>query len=261
MKKVFEFCLVVLLIISILLGGSGCMKPLVNTTKIKSDVIEFLENKYDQKFEVIDTTLIVEPARTSYENVVCVDDIYQRPFCVYHMLDSKTVNIEDDELRTELEKYDNKIINDEYGEIVIGCKYEELLESEIDEDVFVLCEMKFNDYYATKQDIDAGINDVFNKLGNCSYPDIYVFYNKNNTDREILAKKLQSIVSKYPLNSQGVYICSVDSINKNQILSNHKENWNVYNSYLIDTDETVDRIDYFICTLEDGISEIETERE
>lgn len=261
MKKIVAVLLAVIMIF--IFEGCYSMNVKLNERKISEDCIEYLSNKYDSEFETESARLIVDPANGSVVNVVCKDKTFGRPFRVFHFMDSSSLTIEDDEneLNKELEKFNGAEIKDEYGKVVIGCRYEDILKNEINEDIFILCQMEFDDYFPSREDIDSDIYTCLNSVADYAYPKIFVFYNEDSIDKDALIKKVQQSVSNYHLHMQYVFLCSVEIIDEKNILSNYGDNWNNYEDFIVDEENTVKKIDGFYCTAKDGASDLQVIKE
>ena len=72
------------------------MKLMLNSKTICDDTIEYLDNKYNANFEIVDSHFVFEPAQENLVNVICKDDVYKRNFKVVHRLDSSAITIVDD---------------------------------------------------------------------------------------------------------------------------------------------------------------------
>ncbi len=86
MKKTIAFFVAMSILLSF--GGCASMKLMLNSKTICDDTIEYLDNKYNANFEIVDSHFVFEPAQENLVNVICKDDVYKRNFKVVHRLDS-----------------------------------------------------------------------------------------------------------------------------------------------------------------------------
>lgn len=90
MSKCFIKILSILLIIVILLGGTGCMKSNDNISKeeIKTNMLKYAEDKYNEKFDVVDFDFAIRGLDSNYHDVLVLKSNESIKFNVYSNTDT-----------------------------------------------------------------------------------------------------------------------------------------------------------------------------
>ncbi len=243
------------------LGGCNSVNFKMNEKKIIKDSIEYLTDKYDCEFEALSARLIIDPAEGSVVNVVCKDKTYNRPFRVFHSMDSSSLTIEGDEneLSQELEKAGKAKITDEYGGLVLAEKYAQKLKKQFDENVFVFCEISFNEFMPSTTDIHHSFDQSIKNWQANAFSKIFIFYDEKS-DLQAILQAATNFVPKYKLAMQYVYICHVSTVDEADIMAKYNDNWNQYEDFIVD-DNSVDKIDAFYTTSDDGVKNIQVIKE
>lgn len=253
MKNIKRIVLCVLIFtILFTLGGCKTVNIMVNKDAVCNDAIEYLKQKYSVDFEIISARMIIEPARGNGINIICKDSVYDRPFKVFHSMDSTSLEFEDEEINTELEKLGKANIVDNYGAIVLSEKYSEKLRTMISENVFVLCDTEFEEYYPSLKDINDELESSIDTWKDEAVTKVFVFYEKDSCDSAELINKVSEAVGNYAISMQYVYLCEVDLLDIEKIRNDYCDNWNEYCSYIVDC-QYIGRIDEFY-TVSDGVA-------
>lgn len=231
-----------------------------NERKIQSDVIEYLSNKYSDDFEIISGNLIIEPAKKTKVNIVCKDFKYDRPFRVFHFLDSSSVDFSEDEELGGNVIEDKAEITDEYGGVVLSEKYSKILNEMLGDDIYVFCEIGFDEFMPSLKDLNCSFENGIKNWGYEGVAKIYIYYDKEKSSLEEVLKKATNIVPEYDISMQYVYICSLEHVDTVSIRKDYFENWNDYEEHIVE-DEAFKKIDGFYTTSDDGVKNIQVIKE
>lgn len=234
------------------LGGCKSMNIMINKNAICNDAIEYLKQKYSADFEIISARMIIEPAQSSGISIICKDSVYNRPFKVFHGMDSTSLDFDDEEINQELEKLGKANIVDDYGTVILSEKYSENLKTMIGENIFVLCDTEFDDYYPSLKDTNDELETTIDTWKDEAVIKVFVFYEKDDCDSIELINKVSEAVGNYAISMQYVYLCEVDSLDVEKIKNDYCNNWNVYCDYIVDC-EYIGRIDEFYM-VSDGVA-------
>lgn len=261
MKKTIAFFVAISILLSF--GGCASMKLMLNSKTICDDTIEYLDNKYNANFEIVDSHFVFEPAQEDLVNVICKDDVYKRNFKVVHRLDSSAITIEDEndgQINEELKKLGKAEFTDCYGAVILSEKYAEILQHKISEDIYALCDVEFDDSMPDLETVNASFEAGLDDWKEWGTVKIYIFYNPSTENVNELIKKVISAVEKYSISMQFVYICATDNIDESQIRKDYNDNWNKYDDFIIDS-ASIERIDGFYTTAKDGAKDIQIIKE
>ena len=225
------------------------MKISIKMEKVSSDVLNYLQKKYAQVFTIEKTVQMIDMEKGMYSLIICKDEKYNEKFNVYYYHDFSTVYIEDEKFDyyERLSKYDETKIFDCYGTIVLSHQYANLINEQIGDNLYVLCNMVLFDYFPSQCELNMNLKNSVNDLQDHAYPRIYVFYEQERATFKLI-QTVKRFICQFNFAIQYVYICAVDKLEKEQILMNYNENKDNYSDYILESNSKVLRIDKFYLT-------------
>lgn len=243
MKKV-KIILSILLILAIALGESGCMKVVFNKDKIESDIVTYLNEAYDDEFEVVEKNGQLDFNTGAYVFCLCKDKKYNETFEVKYYLNEKSLELIEDgiNLCDYFDGYSNDVIFEEnYKNIHYGYVYAQTVKSALSQDVFVYCDMNIDD------DMDG------ESIAEKAMPRIFAFYEIGNIDVDKLSRELEAFAGSQEYKSQAVYICGCKKLVPEEIVEKKNESAESFEFRLETEFNEVVVMDYFYTMENQGV--------
>lgn len=239
-----------LLIIFYILGACGCMNF---NDKYNSEIIEYLESKYDNSFTIKKSVLEFNGNDGEYIHAICKSDEYSNAFNVYCYqnsdLDGKKITIDDSEY----------VICDDYAEIVFQNSLNSQILQLLGSNFFVRCQVKFSDYFISSSEYKKGMLYCVSNEDILSHITVYII-SSSEIDWGLIENKVESFCEKLSAYRQYLYFATTNNSDFTSIEKNYLKNINVFDSYILDCEE-IKRVEFSLLKRGEGITKRSVEKE
>lgn len=236
--------------------GVGIIKE-----NVDSEILEYLKDKYNQDFTIKEMNTKVDPDKGAYELAVCTKKDSVEKFFTYYYYDEFSVDLESDTDEPDLtyKEGNNHVIEDTYGNNIIGNEYADYLKAKCEKKINVVCDMVFFDYNLTKDDIEKPFEDSVKNWKDSAYPNIYVFYCDASL-RKIVNDEIKNALEASKIHKQAAYVCCIKDDAKKEAIDTFYDNKDDFEEYL-ENNKYIEIMDHFIVTENDGVYVEETMKE
>ena len=253
-KSTRRICYIVLALFA-LMTFTGC--PSCGGKVLSDKLTKHLNEKYDKEFKI--TKLVKEfdgDHGWHYRAVFHEKDSQENSvlYCYKDDLDEGTI------IRINGIKH---AVVDDYADIILQEQYAALIQEELGEDVLVKCRLLTLNYMMTEEEFEKGLSAGLDVKGKDNSVSVYVLANTKQIE-EGLREQTEEIMKKYPINSQYLYVCFLDSLDVEEWDKIYYENDDAYSDeftrYLKEND-SVRRIEFTSFSSEVGLKETKVIKE
>lgn len=247
MNKYVKIVLSVLLTISIVLGGVGCMNIKSLNVNGKELILNNLNQKYNtDKFKIITLYRETDGNYGSYYRAVCEStDFPNEKFTAYAYLNGSDYMLNEIDEVKEIESENSVVFTDDYANIIVAHQYQDVLQSLVGDS----CTIKCNIALVNSQD-EISIEEINQGYEFCiSNPDkdmfiqIYILSEKDNPNLNV---SINSVIDEAKNNTAyGQYIYTVPyNCSKTQVLNDYYSNYDEFDTFIRYYADYISEVEY-----------------
>lgn len=242
--------LLLLITILIILGTCGCMSV---EQDYKEPIQNYLKEKYGCNFEVKQVTKEFNGYDGSYIRTVCTSEEYAGNFEVFCYPVEGRIG---DKIMLDGGEY---VIIDDYADIVFQNQLEEQLKEQIDEDVFVKCQITFSNYCITEPEYKSGMKACLEDQAHSSHVVVYIVTN-NEDELERIQKMVETSCLEINAYMQYLYFAIAPSADVSDIQQHFEENPELFDQHIKECDQ-IERVQFTLIKRDEGITKRSVEKE
>lgn len=250
--------LIIFLIITIMSGAGGCMNAEKITTSstdnyntnsendisVQKLILDYLNDKYNETFEVVKFSSEFSGTRGDFIRVVCSTATDAEKCVVYGYSDDSEIGVSID--------IDGKTyyLTDDYANVILQREYAESVKKALGEDVMVKCQMFFPDHMLTDEEFATGLKGCLENSDLRPQVYMYVLADGKYIDSN-LREKAENCMSQYDVYKQYLYVVYQSDISFSQWEDLYYDNYSSFERYL-NYDSEADFIEFSSFSLEEG---------
>ena len=222
------------IILFVMLGVGGCMNNEnnandyfnVESQEFKKNVVEHLNNKYSEKFSIIQFTEEFSGEKGGFFRAVCKSDT-RREKCVVYCYPTE-------------DEYNCNYI-DNYANVILQEIYAQQIKQYIGNDVMVKCQLLFSDHYITKEELATGVEGLKKST---YYPHMFVFiFADSAMQYNEIWEETEKFLVDFGIYQQYLYIAYKEEMDFTEWEDTYYQNYTSFERYLVDESD-VDRIEF-----------------
>lgn len=245
----------ILLIISFVLGVSGCMNnEIVQAEKAmelpqisEQDILSYLSDKYSKTFEITQLSQEFNGNNGVYYRAVFTGTDNPEKGVLYCYADGYG---EGDKVNFGGKQV---LVTDNYANILLQTEYAAALQTELGDQVLVKCRLETPNCTISNADLAAGLKACLENAELNPYLHIFVFADSESKSTG-LKEAAEAFLGKYNVYNQYLYIGYQDQINLSLWNTLYLENYSGFEYYLVD-DSDMDYVVFSAFSLDNGMTE------